>query len=159
MGKSYLDDTKLVGSSELLCSVLFELQKDKYLLAIGGGGLVLQELKGVRQIENEGVRRWFSDDYFHLIVWYKEFAEEFLGFQLCYDIYDNERSLTWKEDSGFSHNSIDDDKGFSHHPQAPILISDGNFDSIVISQKFLDSSNNIPKEITSFVANKISEYR
>ena len=33
---------------------------------------MLTEIQNARQIAGEGVRRWFTDDYFDLIVWYGE---------------------------------------------------------------------------------------
>ncbi len=33
---------------------------------------MLIEVKEVRQIEDEGLRRWFTDSYFDLILWYEE---------------------------------------------------------------------------------------
>ena len=33
---------------------------------------MLIEFRDVRQVEGEGPRRWFFDDYFDLIVWYLE---------------------------------------------------------------------------------------
>ena len=45
---------------------------------------MLTEFKGVRQREEEGIRRWFFDDYFDLIIWYDN-NHQIEGFQLCYD--------------------------------------------------------------------------
>ncbi len=42
---------------------------------------MIVEKKDARQIENEGFRRWFTDDFFDLIVWYEN--KEITGFQLC----------------------------------------------------------------------------
>lgn len=44
---------------------------------------MLVELKDVRQIPNDGFRRWFTDEDFDLIVWYED--DKITGFQLCYD--------------------------------------------------------------------------
>jgi len=33
---------------------------------------MLGEIRNVRQIEGEGTRRWFTDRYFDLIVWYDD---------------------------------------------------------------------------------------
>ena len=68
---------------------------------------MLKEYLQVRQIEGESKRRWFSDDYFDLIVWFDE-QDEITGFQLCYDIHHVQRAVTWQKDSGFSHHKIDD---------------------------------------------------
>jgi len=118
---------------------------------------MLQEIEGIRQIFGEGRRRWFSNRFFQLIVWYKKESDEFLGFQLCYDIADYHRSLTWKERSGYRHNAVDDN-GFSGHPQSPVLTNDTAFDSAEIGTKFKGESVNIDTEIVTFVCGKISDY-
>jgi hypothetical protein len=51
-------------------------------------------------------RRWLSDDFFDLIVWYRP-DDTIHGFQLCYDKPYWERALTWLSDRGFSHMEVD----------------------------------------------------
>ena len=87
---------------------------------------MLSEINDVKQIENEGYRRWFSDNYFDLIIWYGD--EKIIGFQLCYDKQGSERSLTWIKNRGFSHNKIDDGEKPGHTKMTPILVADGVFD-------------------------------
>jgi len=55
---------------------------------------MLTEIRNARQVEGEGFRRWFTDDYFDLIVWYGD-QNAMIGFQLCYDKQGKERALTW----------------------------------------------------------------
>jgi len=45
---------------------------------------MLREVPNVRQIKGESKRRWFSDDYFDLIIWLDE-TDEIVGFQLGRD--------------------------------------------------------------------------
>ncbi len=68
---------------------------------------MLKEIQNARQIEGEPKRRWFSNRFFDLIVWFKN-DNEITGFQLCYNISFDEKGLTWLKDKGFSHNSIDE---------------------------------------------------
>jgi hypothetical protein len=68
---------------------------------------MLVEIRNTRQIEGEGFRRWFTDEFFDLIVWYDE-KRTLVGFQLCYDKEGRERALTWTREHGFQHNRIDD---------------------------------------------------
>jgi hypothetical protein len=67
---------------------------------------MLSEIRNARQVEGEGFRRWFTDDYFDLIVWYGN-DRRLIGFQLCYDKQERERALTWTLEHGFQHNRID----------------------------------------------------
>ncbi|MCH7756306.1 hypothetical protein IH970_14450 [candidate division KSB1 bacterium] len=47
---------------------------------------MLKEIQTARQIEGEPKRRWFSNRFFDLIVWFKKNDNEITGFQLCYNI-------------------------------------------------------------------------
>lgn len=121
---------------------------------------MLSEVKDARQIENERYRRWFTDDFFDLVVWYDEEGDIF-GFQLCYDKYQNERSLTWRRDEGFSHHRVDDGettRGRGGHPMTPILIPDGVFNKRRIAQKFRSASKDIEPYLAEFVYKRMLGY-
>ena len=57
--------------------------------------MMLQELRNIRQIPGEGIRRWFVDDDLELILWYNE-MKTLEGFQICYDKLAGTRTVTWK---------------------------------------------------------------
>ena len=114
---------------------------------------MLVEHKDVRQIENEGFRRWFTDDFFDLIVWYEE--DKIIGFQLCYDKSKHERALTWRSGYGFSHNRIDDGELPGHSKMTPILVEDGDFSKETIAAKFRSESRDIDRGIADFIYEKI----
>lgn len=61
---------------------------------------MLSEYKDVRQRDGEGFRRWFSDAYFDVIVWYDREGGSMTGFQVCYDKGQAERAFTWKVEEG-----------------------------------------------------------
>lgn len=65
----------------------------------------MREVTSVHQSEGESHRRWFSDDYFDLIVWEDE--DGLKVFQLAYDKKHNERVIEWREDQGLSHFRVD----------------------------------------------------
>lgn len=116
---------------------------------------MLREIHKVQQHKEEPFRRWFTDNYFDLIVWYSN--KEIIGFQLCYDKTQKERALTWKKDSGFQHNLVDDGCNTPLKNQTPILIPDGMLSQNEILKKFKDSSKSINKEIAGFISEKIKE--
>lgn len=60
----------------------------------------------IRPVARDLDRRYISDDYFDLFVWY-EADGQVHGFQLCYDKQRRQRALTWKRDQGFWHARID----------------------------------------------------
>ena len=80
---------------------------------------MLTEIQNVRQIPGEGFRRWFSDNYFDLIVWYDD-ERKLVGFQLCYDKDGRERALTWTHEHGFQHNRIDSGEIAGHIKMTPV---------------------------------------
>jgi hypothetical protein len=57
---------------------------------------MLSEYKEVRQRDSEGYRRWFSDQYFDVIIWYDREGGSMTGFQVCYDKGGSERAFTRK---------------------------------------------------------------
>ena len=120
--------------------------------------IMLSELKNVRQVDGEPIRRWFHDEFFDLIVWFSE-SDEITEFQLCYDLTGYERALTWKKDSGFLHEQVD--QGESRPGQAkatPILVKDGIFKRNEIAERFKEDSRDIDKEVSEFVYSRLMEF-
>lgn len=119
---------------------------------------MLVEQKKVRQFEEDQFRRWFSDDYFDLIVWH-DAQGGITGFQLCYDKSRSERAFTWTRDEGYSHHRIDDGEQITRLKGSPILVSDGTFSAKAVSERFREASRGIDRYIADFVYEKILEYR
>ena len=119
---------------------------------------MLKECKNVRQIKGDRKRRWFFNGYFDLIVWFDE-DKEIFGFQLCYDIGRFERALTWRKDSGYSHNRIDSGEyGGLNLKESPILVRDGYFNKVEIDDRFLKESAEIDQKISNFVHQKLEAF-
>jgi hypothetical protein len=57
---------------------------------------MLVEIEGVRQIPEEGPRRWFVDENIDLIIWYRPEGNSVTGFQICFDKKSVQRCLTWQ---------------------------------------------------------------
>jgi hypothetical protein len=124
---------------------------------------VLVEYRNVRQIRGEGHRRWFSDDYFDLIVWYdspRRGRSHITGFQLCYDRGGYERALTWMRDRGFSHEKVDtgEGRGSGNMKATPILVADGVFDSGQVADRFREASKGLDPDIADLVLDRLAEY-
>lgn len=119
---------------------------------------MLKEYTHVRQIPGESARRWFSDEYFDLIVWFDD-QDEIVGFQLCYDIHKTHRALTWQEHKGFTHHKIDDGENRPGKVKAsPVLVPDGIFDAAVIARRFRGASQNIDAKVADFVYKILQTY-
>ena len=118
---------------------------------------MLKESRDVRQVEGEPQRRWFSDDYFDLIVWVSP-SNAILGFQLCYDVQKHSRVLNWYED-GYSHLGIDDGEDRpGKRKSAPVLVPDGAFDKAEVTEAFVKASATIDPQVSKFVLEKIRNY-
>lgn len=103
-------------------------------------------------------RRWFSDDYFDLIVWIDE-KGAVSGFQLCYDKLDKERALTWTSDAGYAHERVDDGEANPTKNRTPILVPDGICPTKTIIELFLERSAEVDPELRSFVVDKLRNYQ
>ncbi len=118
---------------------------------------MLQEVQNIKQIPNERKRRWFSDDYFDLIVWLEN-DDSIYGFQLCYDKFTNERALSWKKDKGYLHELIDDGEIAGEIKKSPVMTPDGDFEKETITDRFKTASGDIDTEIADFVFQKLIQF-
>ena len=113
---------------------------------------MLKEVLIVEQNDLSLKRRWFESDYFDLFIW-QDPGGAFASFQLCYDVELNERALVWNGAEGFYHDGVD-----SGGIQAPILVSDGKFDSGTVVPRFERESAQIPADVRDFVLVKMREH-
>jgi hypothetical protein len=118
---------------------------------------MLVEIPNARQVAGEGRRRWFTDDYFDLIVWYGE-EEHPIGFQLCYDKGDHERALTWTRAHGYQHDRVDSGEIPGHSKMTPIIVADGAFDREPVARRFGAESLRIDREVAAFVIEKLNRF-
>jgi hypothetical protein len=117
---------------------------------------VLVEKKDVRQIPGEGERRWFTDDYFDLIVWYEE--AQVIGFQLCYDKGGRERALTWHRPHRYLHTRVDNGEIPMAYKMSPVLVQDGAFDHERVAEKFRRASAGIEPRLAALVLESLRVY-
>ena len=119
---------------------------------------MLTEINNARQVEREPFRRWFTDEYFDLIVWQAPDAD-IIAFQLCYNKGQEERALTWRQSSGFTHKGVDDGEGrIGYHKMTPILIPDGNFERDSVLQRFFEESYKIDSVLRTFIIERLGDY-
>ncbi len=120
---------------------------------------MLEEYKNVYQPEGEPKRRWFSDEYFDLIVWYDD-KDVIFSFQLCYDKTRKQRAITWKNPSYYFHMKVDDGENRpGNYKSTPILVPDGIFDYRNIAERFKNDSAQLDSNISTLVYDKILTYR
>jgi hypothetical protein len=118
---------------------------------------MLVEIRNARQIPGEGFRRWFTDEYFDLIVWYDD-RTKLVGFQLCYDKDGRERAVTWTREHGFQHNRIDAGEVTGHAKMTPIVMADGIFSRDPVADRFRSESAGIEDDIAAFVYETLKTY-
>ncbi len=120
---------------------------------------MLQEVKHVSQIPGEPFRRWFCDDVFDLIVWHDQ-DHSITGFQLCYHKGVDQRALTWQDDTGFTHERVDDgERGRPFRAKmTPILVPDGIFERDHVLRLFEKECKEIDPEIVSVVTEVMRQY-
>ena len=92
-----------------------------------------------------------------MIVWYDR-NDEFAGFQLCYDIRNEERALTWKKESRWSHDKIDAGEVSGRSKMTPILVADGIFPQDEIASLFKEASREIEPALAGLIYKKIKDY-
>jgi hypothetical protein len=119
---------------------------------------MLNEIANPRQVPGEGPRRWFTDSYFDLILWYEGDSSSIAGFQLCYDKEREERALTWRRGEGFDHKRVDDGEVSGRMKMTPVLVPDGAFDFTSVAERFRRESETIDPEIRDFVYAKVMGY-
>ena len=111
----------------------------------------------IRPVAGDLDRRWMSDEYFDLIVWYEP-GQQIHGFQLCYDKQKHERALTWTHDRGFLHTVIDDGESAPTANRTPILTVEGVFPAQQVRREFVARSASLPAEIRELVLARIDDY-
>lgn len=128
-------------------------------IALKPGGMMLKEIRQVRQIPGEPQRRWFTSESLDLIVWLDQGGQA-LAFQLCYDKGRTERALSWMPARGFSHLAVDDgEAGTTHYKATPILVGAGTLDAQELNDLFQKNGTCVPHDIADFINAKIQAYR
>ncbi|MFW5770060.1 MAG: hypothetical protein ACOCX9_01365 [Spirochaetota bacterium] len=119
---------------------------------------MLRESTRVGQKEDGVFRRWFHDDFFDLIVWYRDDDLSVKGFQLCYDGTEDRYAITWHKEYGFSHDMIDESRSKGNIPGSPVLMVDGEIDFKKIIAEFRERSNSIDSTVVELVIKILNTY-
>ena len=106
---------------------------------------MLQELKNVRQIRGEGLRRWFADENLELILWYDS-EKKLEGFQICYDKLAGTRTITWRKASPVEGET------------KSILVSDGPYNKARLFALMQRSSESLDSNLRSFILNRLESH-
>lgn len=117
---------------------------------------MLRELPS-KQIPGEHLRRWFFCHELDLVVWFDD-AENPIGFQLAYNKYKNEHSISWHITKGFRHYVVDEGNPLPGKAETPLLYANGAFTAAPVIGLFSSLATEIPQHIASFIMEKLSAY-
>ncbi len=113
----------------------------------------------IRHVSGDFDRRWMSDDFFDLVVWYED-SGEVHGFQLCYDRKNRERALMWKRTHGFVHSEVDSGESGPLSNDTPVLqsadVDDIAFDFVVC--EFTVRTSELDPVTREFVLERLAAY-
>ena len=115
-------------------------------------------LTPIQAVAGDRDRRWISDDYFDLVLWYEADREQVYGFQLCYGKPLDERALTWICERGFTHQAIDSGEASPMSNRTPVLTAGSTFPAEQVRAEFEARSASLPEELRQFILSKIDEY-
>lgn len=99
-------------------------------------------------------RRWFTDEYFDLIVWLSPPAT-IVTFELCYDRPGAERAVVWSSDRGYRHFRVDAGEDTPMRNLAPILVAGGSFPKAEILARFTQASGTLDPVIRTAVLQRL----
>lgn len=118
---------------------------------------MLRELPEKKPLPGEKKRRWYFCHELDLVVWFDD-VENPTGFQLAYNKYRNEHSISWQINEGFRHYVVDEGNLLPGESETPLLYVSGEFSASPVIDQFRSLSIEMPKHIVSFVIEKLLSY-
>lgn len=119
---------------------------------------MLYEIAHIKQWPGEPVRRWFTDDYFDLVVWFDP-CGGVIRFQLSYDKRRYQRALTWETATGYMHSRVEDgEERPGRLKSSPVLLVEGEFDKRLIADRFQRSCADLQEDTAVFIYDRILAY-
>lgn len=116
---------------------------------------MLSEILKVKQHPGEPRRRWFASESLDLFLWYDD-DENIVQFQICYDKGPQEKALTWNNNNGISHHSVDDGENRTFRMKStPIMLNSSDFDAEKIASRFEELAGNVEHKTVQFVLSHI----
>jgi len=119
---------------------------------------MLQEEARETEEARESRRRWFSDEYFDLVVWLSD-SGSIASFELGDEKSRGERAVTWSDDSGYRHFRVDASGDTPMRNRTPILLPGGPFSKDQVITSFTERSRTLDPAIRAFVLQRLRELR
>ena len=118
---------------------------------------MLRELPNTKQVEGEPPRKWYFSHDLDLVVWFDP-AGIPCAFQLAYNKYRGEHSISWHFERGYRHYVVDDGERHSGCFETPFLYANGPFNRDAVLERFLAQSGGLPVSVAELVAEKLREF-
>jgi len=112
------------------------------------------EFKKVRQEPGKGLRLWFEDNLFELVVWYRPDGS-LDGFQIHYHCGHEQLALTWRGGHGFAHSLVDNGSRSPLKNLAPILLPNGSIPWPDVLREFDGSSATLEPDLRAFIRQRL----
>lgn len=117
---------------------------------------MLREISSTHQNNHNQFKCWFTDSDMDLFIWFKNRAP--VCFQLCYNKRQQERSVSWHIDNGFSHNLIRPKNRNAKYRIPATQSPEIAFDAMAIAREFLQASDHIDTMLADFIFSRLLEY-
>ena len=115
---------------------------------------MLREIKTDKHSSDPLQRIWFSDQDNDLFIWLDD--ETPVAFQFSYNKRQDEHTLNWQAQRGYSHQRIDNGEDDStNYKMTPIMIPNGMIDRDQISHIFKSISHEIEPQLAEFISRKL----
>ncbi|MCA1565337.1 MAG: hypothetical protein LC803_06835 [Acidobacteria bacterium] len=118
---------------------------------------MLREIRNVKEIPGQGVRRWFNDEHLDLFVWY-DAGGRIIGFQLCFDKDTrDERALTFTEDEGYSLDHVSTEASVCDLG-SPVMVRAGGFSCRRLIEQLGERGVTLERSLYDYLRKKLEEY-
>lgn len=106
---------------------------------------MLREIYSSRQNNHRKLKRWFTDSNMDLFIWFKNQVP--VCFQLSYNKQQQEHSVSWHIDAGFSHNLVKANNRqsrcrtlFIHSPEREFDVATTAHDFLLACEESIENS-------------------
>ena len=118
---------------------------------------MLSEIARVNQPDPKLRRRWFRDDYFDIFTW-QAADGSVAGFQLCYDLPNYERVLSWRFGKGYTHYRVDGGEATPVRNRSPIMLPDGLLPLATVLDEFDMRTDEVEPLLRDFLRQHLVAY-
>ena len=118
---------------------------------------MLREISSTQQNTHGKLKRWFTDSNMDLFIWFKNQVP--VCFQLCYNKQQQEHSVSWHIDAGFTHHRVKPGSHQSKYRTSFMQSVECEFDAATNAHAFLLASQDcIEASLADFIFARLIEF-